>query len=240
MISYIGKCLLIEEKNEGGMRERVLVIGDIHLGAVRGVGGIDLNRQKYDEMIEEFDTVFEKIGKIDKIILLGDIKDDFSQLLKDERYGLVNLIDYLEKKCSNIVIIKGNHDNYLLSMVGKRGYELKDFYVWGRYSFLHGDKDFEEIYNREIGIWVIGHLHPAIDLRDGVKEERYKCFLEGEFRGKKIIILPSFVDINEGIDVLDVGFKGNMPWRFNFMKFGVRVIGENGEVLDFGRLGKIN
>ncbi|MBI2632224.1 metallophosphoesterase [Candidatus Pacearchaeota archaeon] len=244
MIRYIGKCLLIEEEEVEKSKknkkvERVLVVGDIHFGSVGGVGGIDLNRQKYDEMISELEVVFEKIGKIDKVIILGDLKDEFSSLLKEERYGIVNLFDYLEGKRSEIVVVRGNHDNFLLNIIGKRGYDLKNFYIWRRYCFLHGDSDYKEIYNKEIKVWMMGHLHPAINLREGIKEERYKCFLEGEFKGKKIIILPSFIDVNEGIDVLNFRFEGNLPWKFNFKKFKVRVIGEKEEVFDFGILGRL-
>ena len=105
---------------------------------------------------------------------------------------------------------------------------------------MHGDADFSDINKNEIKVWVMGHLHPAISLREDVKEERYKCFLEGEFKGKKVVILPSFIDINEGVDVRLFGvMKSNLAWKINFKKFRVWVVGENEQVLEFGILDRI-
>lgn len=253
MIKYIGKCLLIEkesdegrkESEEGGKegkekKERVLVIGDIHLGAIREIGGVNLELERYNEMIKDLDSVFEKVGTVYKIILLGDLKDDFSRLKQEERDSLVNLFDYLEEKCKEIIVIRGNHDNYLLGILKYRDIEIYNYYIWKEYCFLHGDEDFSDIYKNEIRVWVMGHLHPAISLREDVKEERYKCFLEGEFKGKKVIILPSFIDINEGVDVRLIGvLKSNLAWKFNLKNFEVKVVGERMDVFDFGVLDKI-
>lgn len=237
MIRYRRKCLLIEE-GEGRNKERALVVGDIHLGAIGKIGGVNVERQRYYEMIKELDNVFDGIGKVDKIILLGDLKDKFSGLEEEERYNIVNLFDYLEEKCKEIVVIRGNHDNYLLNILKYRGMGSYIFYIWKEYCFLHGDKDFAEIYDKEIKYWVMGHLHPAVSLREGTKTERYKCFLEGEFKMKKIIILPSFSEIGEGVDVLEVWGRSenNLAWNFDLGKFRVKIIGEKLEVLDFGKV----
>ena len=244
MIKYIGKCLLIEKE-----KEKVIVIGDVHLGAGREIEGINIGGEMEKEMIEELELVFDRIisdgagGKgeiVDKIVLLGDLKNEFSHLMKEEKYGLVNLFDYLEEKCKEIIIIRGNHDNYLLQFLEKRGIKIYDYYFWNEYCFLHGDKDYKEIYDKEIRVWIMGHLHPAISLREGVKAEKYKCFLKGKFKGKEIVILPSFADINEGIDVSF--FEQNeswLAWRFDLKKFEVKIVGEKNEVLDFGVLSKI-
>lgn len=244
MIKYIGKCLLIEKE-----KEKIVVIGDIHLGAGSEIEGINIVGEIEREMIKELEMVFDRIisdgagGKgeiLDKIVLLGDLKNEFSHLMKEERYGLVNLFDYLDEKCEEIVVIRGNHDNYLLQILEKRGIKIYDYYFWNEYCFLHGDKDFKEIHGRKIIYWIISHLHPAISLREGVKIEKYKCFLKGKFKGKKIIILPSFADISEGIDVsLFEQNESNLAWRFDLKKFEVKIVGEKNEVLDFGVLGKI-
>jgi metallophosphoesterase superfamily enzyme len=82
-------------------------------------------------------------------------------------------------------------------------------------------------------------LHPAIDLIGGGKKERYKCFLEGEYKRKKIIILPSFFDVNEGINIYDFMERSEMVWKFNLKKFIVMVVGENLETFDFGKLSRL-
>ena len=114
---------------------------------------------------------------------------------------------------------------------------LVDWYVWKEYCFLHGDRDFEEIYDKKIKYWIIGHAHPAITLREGTKAEKYKCFLVGSYSGKNVIVLPSFFPATEGSDPRDDGM--NLAWPFNLGSFEVKVIGENLDVLDFGPLRRI-
>jgi metallophosphoesterase superfamily enzyme len=70
-----------------------------------------------------------------------------------------------------------------------------------------------------------------------VKEEKYKCFLEGKWRKRKIIIVPSFAEHREGSDPRD--FSLNLAWDFDVERFRVWIIGGQEEVLDFGVLGKL-
>jgi uncharacterized protein len=102
---------------------------------------------------------------------------------------------------------------------------------------VHGNRDFPEIHEKRVKVWVMGHAHPAVKLSDGVKAEKYKCFLEGRFKGKKIIILPSFFPLVEGSDPREI-YTG-LAWNFKIEKFKVRAVGESLEVLDFGELRKI-
>ncbi|MEK6850273.1 MAG: metallophosphoesterase [Nanoarchaeota archaeon] len=233
MIKYIDKCLLI---NENGLK--LLAIGDIHIGyGAKESAWAMINGVLFDDMIKEFEIVFSKIGKVDKIVLLGDLKNDFSYLSEEERNGIVNLIDYLETKCEEVIIVRGNHDNYLLNLTSKRGLLVKDFFCFDSYCFLHGDRDFSDIYDKKIKYWIMGHLHPAIKLREGNKTEKYKCFLSGEYKGKKIKILPSFSGVNVGIDVREL--EKEMVWNFNLKKFDVFVVSDDLKVIDFGELRKI-
>ena len=56
MIKYVGKTLLIEKKGE-----RVLVVGDLHLGYEEALerSGIAIGKKMFDEMIGYFDRVFK-------------------------------------------------------------------------------------------------------------------------------------------------------------------------------------
>ncbi|MEK6892835.1 MAG: metallophosphoesterase [Nanoarchaeota archaeon] len=235
-IEYIGKCLLIET---GG--EKILAIGDLHLGYEEALekSGALVGRRIFAEMIEEFEGLFGRVGKVNEIVLLGDLKHGLSELGQQEREELMGTFDYLSGKCEKIIVIRGNHDNYLLNLTAKRGIEVKEHYLKEEFTFFHGNKDFLEIYDKKIKCWIMGHLHPAIKLfeRRGVKAEKYKCFLEGKFKGKKIIIVPSFSSFSEGTDVRES--EMDMPWKFNFEKFRVLAVGEKLEVLDFGELGRL-
>lgn len=226
-VNYIGKTLLLES---GG--ERVLAIGDLHLGYGEslGLGGMVLPSGGLGDILSGLEKVFDKVGQVDKIILLGDLKHEFGKILKEERVGVLKVIGFLEEKCEKLVIIKGNHD-VLMKFIFDR--PVVDYFLWKGIMFLHGDKDFPEIWGRDVKMWVVGHGHPGVRISDGVKEEKYKCFLVGKFKGRKVVVVPSFFDVNEGSDPRD--FDLGLAWDFNFLDFDVWVVGEL-DVLGFGKL----
>ena len=84
---------------------------------------------------------------------------------------------------------------------------------------------------------VIGHGHPAVVLVDKYKKERYKCFLAGKWKKKKVVILPSFFPFIEGSDV--VGREDNKLFisESKLKDFDVYIVGER--VYKFGKLKKI-
>ena len=236
-MELIGKCLLIS----AGKR-KILVVGDLHLGYEEHLNrsGVFVSRKMFEEMNDYFDRVFEETGKVDKVILLGDVKHDFGSIMKQEWNDVLGLFDYLEGKCEKIIVIKGNHDKIIGPIASKRNVEVKDFHVIGGICFLHGDRDFKEIYGGKIKTWVVGHGHPAVKISEpgGAKIEKYKCFLVGRFKGKRVVVVPSFLDYPEGSDPRenDLG----LAWKFNFDNFEVRVVQDKGlDVLGFGKFGKL-
>ncbi|MCH7567831.1 MAG: metallophosphoesterase [Nanoarchaeota archaeon] len=259
-IEFIGKSLLIEMGNE-----KVLVVGDLHLGYEGSLheSGYNVPINLYKETIKDFDKIFDYIrnnkkvklskqtvgevglddnnlrsgGVVDKVVILGDLKHEFGKILKDEWKEISDLLDYLKEKCKKIIIVKGNHDVIIEPITKKKKVGVLDYWIYHNYCFLHGDRDFSDIYDREIKYWIIGHGHPAISLRDKVKTEKYKCFLVGKYKGKKVIIVPSFFHVTEGSDVRD--YDLGLAWNFELKKFGVKIVGENLEVLDFGELRKL-
>lgn len=232
-IEYIGKCMLIKSNEEG-----ILVVGDLHLGYEEAMNrsGVFVTREMYNEMIKEFDEMFLKIGKVDKIILLGDVKHAFSGNLTQEWNDVLRLIKYLKGKCGKLIILRGNHDNYLVNIANKEGIDIEKLYFWNGIMFMHGDVDSNELYDKKIEYWVMGHVHPAIKISDGNKMEKYKCFLIGKYKDKKVIIVPSFFSLVVGSDVRE---DLNVPWDFNVDSWDVKIVGDDLDVLDFGKLKRI-
>jgi hypothetical protein len=229
---YIDKCLYIES-------EKLLVMGDFHIGKGESgsEAGLIVMKESFDRILRDIKKLLEITGKVKKVIFLGDIMHNFSKYGLEERYSVINLIDYVQKYCDEIIIIIGNHDKMIENLLKDRKIvKFCNYYIEKNYCFLHGDRDFEEIYDKKIKYWIMGHLHPALRLTDGIKEELFKCFLVGKYKNKNIIILPSFADSSEGVDVREVG--NNLAWKFNFNKFKVMVI-DSISVLDFGELKKI-
>ncbi|MDP4038999.1 MAG: metallophosphoesterase [Candidatus Pacearchaeota archaeon] len=240
---YIGKVLLIEDGEE-----RILVIGDLHLGYEGSLrsSGLMIPLDLYKLVMGDFEEIFKYLGsenvKLDKIVLLGDLKHEFGSILKEEWDYIGRVLIYLRKKCGELIVIEGNHDKILQPILKNVNAVGNDYFIWGEIAFMHGDKSFKELEKKEIKCWVMGHGHPAVTITDGTKKEKYKCFLEGEYklkRGvkKRVIVVPSFFPLIEGTDARD--FDLGFAWNFSLKNFNVRIVGDNLEVFEFGKLGKI-
>ena len=94
-----------------------------------------------------------------------------------------------------------------------------------------------EILDKKINYIVIGHFHPSVALSEkkGVKREKFKCFLTGKWKGKEVVILPSFLSAVEGTDVREYNnycFITNSELK----KFGLYVLSDTGEIYKFGKV----
>lgn len=232
-ISFIGKCVLISLADDG---KRILVIGDLHLGYEDSVNGF-AGRVVFRQTVEDLKKIFERIGKVEEVVLLGDVKHAFGKIHSQEWGESRKFMQELNVNCQKIVVVKGNHDKILEPMADELGFELKDFYSVKSYGFFHGDDNFpDEIKESKIKTVFVGHMHPAVSLREDVKSERYKCFLVGKFRGKRIIVVPSFFPLVEGADLLS--WESNLGFEFKKKVAEVYVV-EGMDVLGFGKLGKL-
>jgi len=176
-----------------------LVIADLHLG-IEGVlanEGIFLPTKASHKTIEIVCKSIENYN-VNKIILVGDVKHGFGLLNTTEWLMVKKFIrDLKEKYNLDIVVIRGNHDNYLGVVLDKFNipfylrWDLKD------YTFIHGHVDYE--LNELNKIIIMGHEHPSIILHDdlGVRY-KFKCFLWGEYRDRRILVLPSVNELATG------------------------------------------
>lgn len=233
-IEFVGKGLIVHHEGR-----RIAVLSDLHLGYGESLrrSGYMVPSSSFREGFDDIKQFLEWTGKVDSVVILGDVKHYFGMILREEREETFTLLDYFRKYSDEIVIIKGNHDAIIAPMLEGTGVLLGDYHIVGPYAFLHGDRDFKEIYDKEIKYWIVGHVHPAVELSDGTKRERYKCFLRGPYKGKEIIVIPSLFSKSEGIDVLtqDLG----LVWPLDAEKCSVLVVGEGKEPLDFGIARKI-
>jgi putative SbcD/Mre11-related phosphoesterase len=235
---FLSKSLFFPEKG-------ILVVGDLHIGyeARLRQSGVLIPKRQIKDLInglkEIFNTIeIEKKHKIKKIVFLGDIKHAFG-FESEERNEFQEVLEFLGEKfpAENIILLKGNHDTMDYTFEGF----MKDFYIEDEIVFIHGDEFIKEAFDKKIKIIVMGHIHPSVILaeEEGVKKESYKCFLEGKFKDKKIIILPSFLDFIEGSPVNN--YKDDYEDYFSIipkkalMKFKVHVIGED-QVYEFGEV----
>ena len=236
---FIDKTLFFPEQG-------ILVVGDLHIGydyMIRQSGVLIPDRQVKDiieNLGEIFNIIKEKGNEIKKIVFLGDIKHAFSYEA-EEKYDFLEVMEFVELELpkAEIVLIKGNHDTIDFTYGG-----MVDYHIQDGIAFLHGHESFPEIFDKKIEIIVSGHLHPSITLEEkpGVKKENYKCFLEGSYKGKTLIVIPSFVDYYEGTPVND--YKEDYLESFfivprkDILKFKIHVIGKD-KIYDFGKVGDL-
>ena len=82
--------------------------------------------------------------------------------------------------------------------------EVVDEYEFNDILIMHGHKEIK--IPKNIKTIVIAHEHPAVSLKDGPRQETYKCFLKGKYKRKELIVLPSLNLVTEGTDMLKQDF----------------------------------
>ena len=198
---FINTCLYIK-------RLKALIISDIHIGYEESMlkSGFLVPRIQYKETITILDSIFDVLNRlkkrIDKIIITGDLKHEFSTISKQEWSEVFRLIRYFKEKSDEIILVKGNHDTITKPFL-KENLKQYDYLIDKDYMFVHGDKYFG-IKAENI---VQGHMHPIINLRDDINHGKYKAFIYGKprkgIKAQSFIILPAFNPLTLGFDIKD-------------------------------------
>lgn len=211
-----------------------IVISDLHLGyeSSLNAAGLMIPRFQYKKILDKLKEILSKT-EARKIIVNGDLKHEFDKISRQEFKEIENFIDFLKKEFEEIILIKGNHDNFTCFIAENKGLNVYDYYSVENFLVLHGDKIPEnEIEEDTI---IIGHEHPSIGLRSGERVEKIKCFLKGKWNLKNIIVMPSFNFISEGSDILQAKTISPFLKNISLDDFEVFAI-ENFEILPFGQL----
>ncbi len=175
-----------------------LVLADLHIGVEGALieEGIFLPRTISETTMK---LVYDALSSYtpSKIILDGDIKHGFGLLNTSEWILIKNFFRELINRKLDIIVIRGNHDNYLGVLLDKFGLSLLERYDHGEYTFVHGHKMIAlDDVNK---VLIIGHEHPSINLRDDLGTKyKFKCFLWGEYKDHKILVLPSVGELASG------------------------------------------
>jgi putative SbcD/Mre11-related phosphoesterase len=191
-IEIIDLCLFFR-------KEKILVLADPHIGYEESLNkqGVLIPRFQFKEIIERLGKILAKTGMLSKIIINGDVKHEFGRISEQEWRHTLMLLDFLKKHCSKIILIKGNHDTILGPIAKKRDLRVEDSITVGDRLIIHGDR----LVETKCRTIIIGHEHPAISIHEGARVELFKCFLKGKWKGKTLIVMPSFNLVSEGTDV---------------------------------------
>ena len=183
-------------------KENMLIIADSHIGFEEALNkqGVLVPRIHFKELVKRLEKIIN--GKrFEKIIINGDIKHEFGKISETEWRNTLRLLDFLGRYCDEIILIKGNHDNIIGPVAEKRKVRVKDYYKIGNILIIHGNKIPDKAVLKQVKTIIIGHEHPAIMLRQGLRSEKYKCFLKGKYKRKVLIVQPSLNLLTEGTSI---------------------------------------
>ena len=182
---------------------KTLIIADIHIGFEEALNkqGIMIPRFQFDDVVKRIGRILRQ-AKPETVVVNGDIKHEFGRISDQEWRETLKIIDLLLEKSKKVVLIRGNHDTILGPIAKKRNIEGLDRLEIddGRILIVHGHKEVE--LPKGTKTIIIAHEHPAVSLREGPRTEVFKCFLKGKYKGRELIVIPSFNLVTEGTDIL--------------------------------------
>lgn len=176
--------------------EKVLVVADMHLGveAALEYEGLSIPRVQ-TKKIEEYMTRAIQTVSPSKVIVAGDLKHNFSRNLVQEWQDIERFVRGLSGKAA-LEVIKGNHDNYLGSILREYRIPLKREVTVSGVRILHGHSG-----RLEGQMTIMGHIHPSMRLRDDIGASlKSQCFLYDKAR--RVLVLPALSLVAYGTDVV--------------------------------------
>jgi uncharacterized protein len=220
-----------------------LVLSDLHLGYESHMAkrGIFIPKVNLKKIINELEIAL-KSTKAKNIVVVGDIKNEFSTVGADEFNELHELIGFCNEKKIGLVLIKGNHDNFIDRY--KEPFKFKVYTneaLIGDYFFFHGDR-LPAIPKKKPKMLISGHEHPTIGISNSAgRSERLRCFLFEKYKGIPYLVLPAINYFASGSDI-NVNGKWHLLSpalkRINIDNAHAIVIGY-GSTIDFGTIGKL-
>lgn len=219
-----------------------LIISDLHLGYEQSLNaeGIMVPKFQYPLIIQRLEEI-HKTSSCKKIVVNGDLKHEFGRISRQEWDETLNFLEYLKENFEEIILVKGNHDNFTKFIAQKTDLKVHESFLVGDTIIMHGDKILSRLEAENISNIVIGHEHPCIGLRNGERVEKIKCYLAGTYKKWNLTVMPSFNFVTEGSDILHE--KPLSPFLRSIGKeledFEVFAV-EKFEVFPFGKLRNIS
>jgi len=208
------------------------VISDLHIGyeEVMAQKGLFLPKFQKRRIINILENIFKNLGP-ESIIIDGDFKHEFSRNMRQEWDEIVEIIEYIRER-AELIVVRGNHDNYLKTILSRYDIPLHRTYKLGRYTFAHGDRDINFS-----GFLIMGHEHPSIKIRD---PSGGMITIPSYIYNDRILVLPSPSLYSSGSDILGGEILSPILARENLDDFIAVGIDERIGLLELGSLGDIN
>ncbi len=196
------------------------VMADFHLGFedVMAQQGLFLPKLQYPQIMDTLEKVIEKYAPT-RLVVNGDLKHEFSKNMPQEWREIEEMVDFISDR-TQLVVIRGNHDNFLGSILKRRGIPFLNSFSIGKFLMVHGHRKVEI---PEGKVLIMGHEHPSITVRDEVMAStKLPCFLISD----SIIVLPAVSIYALGTDVSKSDFISPIL-RERRERFRVYAVGED-------------
>jgi uncharacterized protein len=187
-------------------KAQTLVISDLQVGQEQQMreAGSNILFEQTMQMMGLIETLIDQT-KAKRLVIDGDLKHEFGRISYTERRDILRILSHFKARVE-IIVVRGNHDKITQPLTDELGIPLIDAWSEDGFYAIHGHElpDETDPKYKAAHTIIIGHMHPAIRIDDGVRNERYKCFLIDKYKKKRLVVLPSFSTIVEGSDILKV------------------------------------
>src|SRR5213595_606447 len=211
--------------------ERVLVISDLHLGFEGALAeqGVSIPRFQRRVILERLGKMLDR-NKAEQVVIAGDFKHEFSKNLVDEWVEVKQVLRFLKDRVKP-VLVRGNHDNYLATILGDLNLPLNNRADIGGYTIVHGHEEVSTLHPV-----IMGHEHPAVKLKDDLGATvSVPAFLVTE----PLLVLPAFSPLALGVDVSSYPYLSPILNRTPIDDARVIGVDEKEGLLDFGPMKRL-
>ena len=164
-----------------------LVVADLHLGYEEAMSrdGVYLPRVQLQNALKLLRRLSE-LG-VPRLVIAGDIKHAFDRLLKSERLEVSRFLSEATSVFREVIVLRGNHDNYVSGVVRDSGAEFVDADMLdiGGITVAHGHKMLKD----RGDIVVMGHEHPAVQVRVGGSRVKFPVILKVPLEGGGVVVV---------------------------------------------------
>ncbi|MDI9644347.1 MAG: metallophosphoesterase [Candidatus Verstraetearchaeota archaeon] len=191
-------------------KHSTVAIADLHIGYESALRqkGVYLPHNSYLYMRRRIEEILRETSA-KRLCILGDLKHEFGKPSPQEWVEVKDLLESVLSMGVELHVIRGNHDNYVISILSKYGIQLhEEFMLLGDIALLHGHLKVD--LPEESKLLIIGHEHPAVSSLDSSGARyKFRCFLVGKYHGKKLVVLPAFSPLSPGSGVNEIE-KGDL------------------------------
>lgn len=221
---------------------KALVCSDLHLGyeGIMAKKGTLLPKVNLKSITDMLTAALEKT-KAKQIIVDGDIKNEFSTVDQEEFNELYDFIQFGKERGVSMVLIKGNHDNFVERYREPFKLEVhRQEAKIAKYLFFHGEELPRDL--KGVDLMIMGHEHPSIGIYNAVgTKEKVRCFLYGAYKRVPLLVLPAMNYYAAGTDInleskrslLSPIFKNADVDNMKAIAIGY------GSTIDFGKIRKL-